>query len=260
MSLKIKNIDVGNRIGESSKFRIYYGKRDDEQQVILKVAKTFEDNDSLGTEAGKFNILHAFESHITSLQEQEGYENSHYNWLFANIVASFMEQSQGDRRINVFTIPDIDLNKLIPISKLQAGTEIDARTSVWILGRFFKFYSFFELLAESEDSLVAKYPLFSPDDYFIGPEQHRLVYYNFSGEIEDVTASDFVKVITKFMLSWAAIGDNPEEKEYLDLLKDFSDVGRKSFGSAHKDLYDLIGKLWGFYYHPFTYHDRNTVT
>lgn len=43
MGLRVKNIEVGNRIGEASKFRIYSGKTDSGEQVILKVAKTFED-------------------------------------------------------------------------------------------------------------------------------------------------------------------------------------------------------------------------
>jgi len=258
--VKVRDIEIMKCIGEAQKFRIYFGKKDDGQQVILKVAKTFEDNHILGADAGEFNILKTFESQISSLQEKEGHENSHYDWLFADILASFMEPTQNDRRINVFTIPEIELGKLMPVARLQAGTEIDARTSVWILGRFFKFYGFFELLAESEDSSVVKYPLFSPDDYFIGPEQHRLIYYNFSGEIKDVIASDFVRAIAKFILSWVVIDESSEEeKEYLELLEDFSENGRRSFGVAHSDLYGLIEDLWGFHYHPFTYRDRNTV-
>lgn len=49
MGLRVKNIEVGNRIGEASKFRIYSGKTDSGEQVILKVAKTFEDGDILWT-------------------------------------------------------------------------------------------------------------------------------------------------------------------------------------------------------------------
>lgn len=205
MSLRVKNIEVWNRIGEASKFRIYSGKTDNGEQVILKVAKKFEDGDILAEEASKFNILRTFETQVSLLQKQQGHTNSHYDWLFANLNSSFMEPTQGDRRINVFMIPDIDLNKLIPLTKLHDKIEIDVRTSAWILGRFLKFYSFFELLAASEDDSVAKYPLFSPDDYLIGPENHRLIYYNFSGDMADVVAFDFVKAITKFVLDWTVI-------------------------------------------------------
>ena len=259
MGLRVKNIEVGNRIGEASKFRIYSGKTDSGEQVILKVAKTFEDGDILAEEASKFNILKTFETQVALLQEQQGYTNSHYDWLFADLSSSFMEPTQGDRRINVFMIPDIDLSELVPLTKLHSEIEIDARTSVWILGRFLKFYSFFELLTASEDNPIARYPLFSPDDYLIGPEKHRLIYYNFSGDMADVTALNFVKAVAKFVLDWTIIGDDSTEQEYLGLLKNFSEYGRDSFEEAHGDLYRLIEELWGIQYHPFTYRDRNTI-
>lgn len=259
MSLRVKNIEVGGRIGEASKFRIYSGKTDNDEQVILKVAKTFEDGDILAEEASKFNILRTFETQVALLQEQKSHTNSHYDWLFANLNSSFMEPTQGDRRINVFTIPDIDLSKLIPLTKLYGEIKIDARTSVWILGRFLKFYSFFELLAASEENSVARYPLFSPDNYLIGPEKHRLIYYNFSGDMADVVAFDFVKAIAKFILDWAIIRDDSSEQRYFNLLKDFSEYGRNSFEKAHNDLYRLVKELWGIQYHPFTYRDRNTT-
>ena len=60
MGLRVKNIEVGNRIGEASKFRIYSGKTDSGEQVILKVAKTFEDGDQLQiTVDGVTCLVHA---------------------------------------------------------------------------------------------------------------------------------------------------------------------------------------------------------
>lgn len=259
MGTKVRGIEVGNRIGEASKFRIYLGTTAENQQVIVKVAKTFEDGDILAEEAGKFNIIRAFNSDIAALEEQEGRQNSHYDWLFANLLSSFMEASQGDRRINIFTIPDTELSKLVPLKKLSTDTEIDSRSSVWILGRFLKMYSFFELLAASGDNPVKSYPLFSPSDYLIGPEHHRLVYYNFSGDMADVVAFDFVKAVAKFILEWAALDSNSEDQEYLKLLEDFAKDGRSSFEEAHADLYNLVERLWGRKYHPFTYRERGTL-
>ncbi len=257
--MKVRNIEVGNRIGESSKFRIYLGKTDDGQSVILKVAKTFEDGDILAKEAGEFNMLRAFEEQIAKFEADQGKGESHYDWLFASLLSSFMEPTQEDRRINVFTALDADLDKLTPLTKLHAETEIDVRTSVWILGRFLKFYGFFELLAVDLDSSIVRYPVFLPDDYLIGPERHRLVYYNFSGDVADVTACDFVKTIAKFILSWVVIEDDPLEQKYLHLLQDFAEHGRDSFEEAHGDLYRLIKGFWGIHYYPFTYRDRDTI-
>ena len=257
--MRVRNIEVGSRIGEASKFRIYLGTMDDEQPVILKVAKTFEDGDILAEEAGKFNILRSFEEQVAKLEADQGGSNSHYDWLFANLLSSFMESTQGDRRINVFATPDIDLGKLIPLTKLHAEVEIDTRTSIWILGRLLKFYGFFELLAADGENPIIRYPIFSPDDYLIGPERHRLIYYNFSGDMADVVAYDFVKAISRFILNWVVVGDDPAEQEYLELLKDLSESGRDSFEEAHGDLYRLVERLWGIQYYPFTYRDRSTI-
>lgn len=256
--MKVRNIEVGDRIGEASRFRIYLGTMDDERQVVLKVAKTFEDGDALAEEATKFNILRVFATEVAKLEARQG-GSAHYDWLFANLVSSFMEPTQGDRRINVFTMPDTDLAKLIPLTKLAAETEVDARTSVWILGRLLKFYGFFELMAAGGDNPIARYPVFSPDDYFIGPERHRLIYYNFSGDMADVIANDFVKAIAQFILNWVVVTEDSLEQEYFDLLKDFAKLGRGSFEEAHENLYTLVKKLWGIQYHPFTYRDRDTI-
>lgn len=135
--MKVRNYEVGKLIGEASKFRIYLG-NDGNRQVVMKVAKTFEDGDSLAEEAGWFNVLRAFISQVTEMQEKSGETSSHYEWLFANLLSSFLEPSQKDRRINIFEVVDTDFGQLIPLPKLRTETEVDARTSVWILGRFLK--------------------------------------------------------------------------------------------------------------------------
>lgn len=261
--MRVRNIEVNseNYIGQTSRFRIYHGIRDDNQPVILKVAKIFEDGDILAEEAGKFNALSAFEEELARLEEHMGDERSHYDWLFAKLSASFMEPAQGNRRINVFMMPDIGLSRLTPLTKLHAEIEIDARTSIWILGRFFKFYSFIELSRTLGSEMpLTGYPVFSPDDYFIGPERHRLVYYNFSGEVASVAVFDLVKTVSQFILDWVVAKDDAAEQEYLELLKNLSQHGRESFSGAHRDLYSLVEKLWRFKYHPFTYRERTTVT
>ena len=257
--MKVKDIEVGTRIGESSKFRIYLGKKADGQSVILKVAKTFEDGVVLAKESAKLYQMSLLADEIETFEKKGGVPGTSYNWLFAKIETSFMEPTQDDRRINVLTMPDIDLSELTPLAKLHANVTIDARTSVWIMGRFFKLYGFFELIAAGGDSPIVRYPIFSPDDYLVSPEKHRLVYYNFTDDIADVVAYDFVKSIAKFMLEWIELEGDSHEHEYYQLVKDFSEHGRDSFELAHKDLYDLVKKLWGISYYPFTYRERGTV-
>ena len=85
---------MGPRIGEASKFRIYLGAMDGGQSVILKVAKTFEDGDILAGEASEFNILSSFAEQIAKLEANQGGSNSHYDWLFARLLSSFMDPTQ----------------------------------------------------------------------------------------------------------------------------------------------------------------------
>ena len=255
--MKVRNYEVGKLIGEASKFRIYLGS-DNARQVVMKVAKTFEDGDSLVEEARWFNVLQALIAQVAEMQEKSTGTNSHYEWLFANLVSSFLEPSQQDRRINIFEVIDTDFIQLTPLPKLRAKTKIDTRTSIWILGRFLKIYSFYELLADSGDNPIVRYANFSPGDYLIGPERHRLIYYNHSGSMTDVIANDYVRVITKFILEWVVINEDDAEQKYLQLLSDFVTNGRATCEEAHTELYQLVRKLWGIKYHPFTYCDLET--
>ena len=258
--MRVRDIGVGKLIGESPHFRIYLGKKDDGQDVILKVAKTLDDGKILTDEAGKFSALEAFSDRTEEIGRRfNASDKYHYDWLFAKLLASFMEPTQQDRTINVFTVLDTELDKLTPLTKLKAEVEIDVRTSIWILGRLFKFYSFLELMALEEPDSTPRYPTFTPDDYLIGPERHRLVFYNFSGDLPDSIANDYVKAISQFMLEWVAENDDTYEQEYMDLLTKFANEGCDSFQVAHICLYDFVKRCWGIKYHPFTYRERNTL-
>lgn len=258
MAISINEIEILNLIGESSKFRVYLGQRSDEK-VIVKVAKTFEDNQSLADDAKMFNSMKAFETHLQSIVEYSHQKAPGYNLLFADLLSSSMEPTQGDRRINIFTMPDVELDQLMPLTKLSSQMKIDARTSVWILGRFFKLYGMFEIMREAEGADACKYPVFSENDYLISPGAHRLIYYNFSEEICDIYATDIVRRISSYMLSWIDFDDTDENQQFKQLLEDFSKNGRKTSAEAHKDLYDLVRELWGISYYPFTYRINETL-
>ena len=258
--LIVQGITVEKRIAEAEKFRVYLGTKADGQKVILKVAKTFEDNNWLATEASWFELLRHFTDKVDWFEDVSHREKSHYDWLLAKLDKSFMEPSQDDRRINVYVMPNADLDSLVSLRKLYDQTEIDARSSAWIIGRLFKLYSMFELIAADSENLISNYPLFSLGNFFIGPEKHNLICYNFSGDMPDVLATEFIKAIAKDILGWVVVEDDPSEQKYYELLEDFSEHGRETFRDAHRDLYLRIGGLWGHKYHPFTYRNRGTAT
>ena len=250
--MELRGYKVGSQIGESSKCRLYLGDIAT-KQVVIKVAKTFEDGDFLAEEANWFGVVNSFIKQVAVMQKELGETDAHYDWLFAGLVSSFLEPTQEDRRINLLRVTDVELSDLVPLPKLREQTQIDVRTSVWILGRFLKIYSFYELMSSSGDNPIFKYANFSPGDFLIGPKTHRLIYYHHSGHTTDVVATTHVKPIVQFILDWMAAEDGLSEQAYIELLQDFATKGRLSFEEAHAELYKLVRELWGIQYHPFTY-------
>lgn len=250
--MELRGYEVGSQIGESSRCRLYLGNNATEQ-VVIKVAKTFEDGDFLAEEANWFGVINSFIKQVAIMQEKLGETNAHYDWLFAKLISSFLEPTQGDRRINMLRFTDVKLSDLVPLPKLREQTQIDARTSVWILGRLLKIYSFYELISNSGDNPIFKYANFSPGDFLIGPKTHRLIYYHHSGCSTDVVATTFVRLIVQFILDWTVIEDDSSERDYNELLQDLATNGRVNFEEAHAELYKLVKRLWGIQYHPFTY-------
>ncbi len=234
------------------------GGEEEKQLTILKVAKTFEDNDVLAEEAGEFALLSAFNERVAEFAKDRGLDDFHYDWLFAKLLSSRTESALAERRVNTFTVLNA-VDGLVPLSKLRARIEISPHSSVWILRLFFKFYSFFELSAIDDRSVAVHYPLFSPDDYLIAPEKKRLVYYHFAGDALDAVANDFVKAVADFVLDWIVVGDDSAERRYAALLEDFAKVGRVSFEKAYDDFYMTTEELWPNGDEAFVYRERNAV-
>lgn len=254
--------EVGKLIGESSQQQIYAAKKDD-KSFLVKVAKTFEDGDLLVDEMHCFRRLGVMIEQIDTLMQQNSAQddkpaNPHYDWLIAKLVDSYTDFTQGDRRFNILEMVDASLDDLVPLAKLSAKVKIDARSSVWIFGRFLKLYSLHEIVAESGDSPVFQYHRFSPDDYLIDPRHHRLIYYNYSGQATDLTANRCVRTIAQYMLTWTVAGEAQEDQSYVRFLKELATVGCSTFEDTHRILYGLVDAWWGHKYHPFTYRDEDT--
>ena len=246
-----EGVKLTRKIADGKKFRVYTG-LSGEDMVVVKVANTVDDNSKLKAETVNFCELRIFDHYINSFQRETlGVEPVNYKRLFANLKSSFLDED--GRMVNVFSFPDIEVDKLIPLLKIYKDMKIDARTSVWILGRLFKLYSMSELEAVMHKTDIKKYRLFSLGDYLIGPESHELVYYNYSGVVDSLSAVSFIKVISKTIDEWVIRTGDSLEGQYLSLLDDFKENGRETFDNAHEELYKLIRCIWGSKYHPFTY-------
>ena len=256
---EIEDILVDMKIADAKKFQIYTG-REKDKPVIIKVAKTFEDGIMLQQEAAKLTQISAFAKHVDNLQDETCGESARYGSLIAHLEHSFLD-TELDRRTNIISFSDADLNKLTPLAKLYNLTDIDTRTSVWVLGKIFKFYSLFELMAVENNTHIKQYPLFTLNDYLVGPERHNVVYYNYSGYSEDCIATNFVKAIARTIRKWIVnkLEDDDKGIKYLELVDDFASNGRITFELAHSDLYNLVESLWGIEYHPFTYRNKGAI-
>lgn len=260
MILEIKDIELKKVIGEAQKFRIYLGEKDNGEQFIVKIANSFDDGAVLAEEAKFFMKLTSFQEELADIEAKLQLEKSRYDLLFAKLSASYLATANDLSRVNAFEIPEANLNEVAPLAKFFHEIEIDARSSVWLLGRFFKFYCFAENIRFANGETAVEYPIFSADDYLIGPKNHRLVYYNYSGSTLDVLANDYIKKITKFISEWTVFKDDDEaEAKYHRLLDDFAANGRRTAEDAHRELYELVKEIWGIHYYPFTYRERGTI-
>lgn len=273
--MKVRDYEVGKLIGESPHMRIYLATdTKNGKEVILKIAKTYEDEEWLKHDVGVLlehqSFLEAPRILKMSDEDRESFEKARYDLLAAKVVNTFVEKSQGDRRVNVVKLPQVTMAELTPLSKLMAETRIDQRTSVWIFGRLLKFYSIFEALIDKAydpsardvgrfngDLVFAFYPEFSPGNFLISPRNHRVIFYNSTGWGKARTAKPYIKQMAETMYEWVSHNGN-ENVAILMFLSELKDDGAEDFNGAHHELYDLAGDLWKRGYYPFHYREKDS--
>lgn len=252
----IKNIEIINKIAEAKRYDIYSG-IEDGKYLIVKVSKSIEDSSVLNEEAAELMRLNVASRSIDRIEDEHKYIKSRYDRLFIQLKKSFFD-GEDLKRVIVLGSDTVDIENLVPLTKLHNNVIIDARTSAWIIGRLFKFYGLYEIMALMDNSNIIEYPLFTPNSFLIGPNEHNLMYYNMAGKSQEVKATSFVKAIAKFIKDWAEpVSD--EDNEYMALINDMASNGRDNFDSSHEELYKTIRKLWGKEFYQFTYKDRGTL-
>ncbi len=230
----------------------------DEEMFLLKCSIDLDSAHYLNTEFKKFMLFNMVEDKIKELLPTD----PAYNLLFAKTVLSRTSVEDGCR-VNIYTLTDMDYEDLSLLSELATNVFINARTCVWIIGRLFKLYSFYELAARENEEFsdtnryIIDFPAFNPQEYFVSTKHHRLVYYHFGESKRFTVANEYVKDITNFMLNWTDFSNDDYDQGYKKLLQDFAENGRESFFEAHTELYDYVKETWGKGYYPFTYRGEN---
>lgn len=290
--MKVRNVDIGVRINETQYYRAYLGMFDGSQPVIVKVSKSLEYDELWLNEADWFIKMDTFAKELKKDTGKK--QETDYAKFFAKLESSFLEPNQDGRRINVFSVPGLELTKLIPLSELRGKISVDPGTSAWIMKNLLEFYRFFELQPKWDIPLV-EYPVFSPDDYLIEPRKQRLIYFNYSGKNLEMTADGCIKNIALFIQDWCGTkvemyeagggrskwawkwNEKKEEKKgiekelyetakediaYLELLR--SIVEWRHLGAcdeALKELYNRSNKAWlsGEYQFAYSRHKDSTT-
>ncbi|MDO4507801.1 MAG: hypothetical protein Q4B65_00175 [Candidatus Saccharibacteria bacterium] len=174
----------------------------------------------------------------------------HYDWLFPELTGSVIcNESQLNRQVNFLTAKDAELKDFFPLPRLTSRYKVDTRTGAWILGRFYKLQTFADTIRISFK--------FYPDQVIIEPKMHRMIYLGWNLKDTDEPRQNIMQM-ARVILSFIKPGDSDEDKEFIQILELMAKEGHKGGHYAHAWLYQIIKKLWGHKYHPFTYLDEET--
>ena len=188
-----------------------------------------------------------------------------YDYLFPQLVDSFVAGEQGKRRVNILAFTEVeDVTDLVPLSNLASkdGLRVDLKTSAWILGRLLKLAAF----AHGEGIVVRA---FNGGNILLLPERHFAITFDWSSTLthqgkvsEEIRKNDIADAAKTV---FAAIGGNLEtgnypyvheldaqDRHYLTQVWRYVSRDEGDAEKAHRQLYDLLEELWGRKFHPFT--------
>lgn len=229
----------------STAYHTYIGKQED-LYGIIKVAKSYEYDDTLATEAKWFDIDWRSAEVVLSLGNAGALDYA----FSCMMLKSFYPGSLLEKRTcAIYEHPKLDFDSSILLSSLHEKIILDARTSARILQSLFTFYGAVEL---STLTPPIHHLTFSAHDYLVSPNQQRIVRYGHSGFAQEPANDAIVSTLALFMLDWTvAVANNA----YLDLLQNFASNHYENVLEARGVLARLMLGLWGreIISHPFTY-------
>ena len=286
-------VDTSKLLTETEHAHIYLAQKG-EKTVIFKIAKTFDDNEALMAEAHNFEFfMNAIEFSEEHRIEERKKSPSKYDLLFTKLEETFLAETQYDRRVNILSVRDADINEFALLTDLQSRVKIDLRTSAWVMGRLLKWILFHDALhrmsieAHRDESDIAyrEWIDFDPKDWLICPNQNRLV--RFSGNVTSCDEfRDVVKKMADFVYNWTeAEKPSKNEADYIRFLKELKNRGwydwfwtkrfwkkeatveeleekysELDFEETHDKFYEIVSATWGISYYPFTYREINSNT
>lgn len=240
-----------------------------ERRLILMIAQDLELNPYLERVTYSLGRLKdysdAYEEEYAKQQCAEGATEIkllHYDWLFPQVFDSFCSIEQDGRKILILDYPDADLLGGMPLMQIRKkNLRVDLKTSAWIMGRFLKLLSFLQ----GSNAWIQV----GIDDYFLIPDQHRLLKLDFSDLLiladcspgrRAIEIRQAAKIILNLIgVTWDAKYwkyeyelEDEKDKQYLNILAWlYYHTPSHSF-SAYESFYCVVNEIWGRKFHPFT--------
>lgn len=258
---------VGVLVAETSDYRVYICEDvETGRQCLLQIATEAQFNGGLDRAA---YVLKELKQTSDLFEAEYAKRNTgrklSYDYLFPQLVDSFVANEQGKRRLNILAFTEVDdVTKLVPLSNLVAKDclRVDLKTSAWIMGRLLKLSAF----AHGEGIAIG---MLSGSNILLLPERHFAITFDWSasqthqGEVPKELRKDDIASAAK--TAFAAIGGNPEtgeypydheldadDRRYIEHIWRYTTRREGNAEAAHQQLYDLLEELWGRKFHPFT--------
>ena len=259
----IGSYEVGKKIATDALSSWYLCRDAADTELLLRITTDVEHNGAMEREAFVLRFLMAqSDAYKQKYESDPEFEDMQpFDWLFSNLVETFACDEQGGRQINVFKIKDLkDIGALVPIASIRKKKlTVDLKTSVWMVGKLLKLLGFVH-----ENGVIAGE--IKPGKVLIDRDSHRVILIDWtnavlcdgkmSREKTRNNISEAAQAVLKGALSCDDVTNcttsDEAEQEYTDIVKSIAIGGFSDAGKAHVKLYDIVKKLWGISYHPFT--------
>ncbi|MFZ2205099.1 MAG: hypothetical protein WAV23_00710 [Minisyncoccia bacterium] len=258
---------VGKKLGGTERFNMYECVLPDGRVGILKIALTVEQNGLLDREA---YILQTMKDEAKPEKDEyylkhEGEDlPKHQFYFFPDLVESFIDEDQDNRRINILDFGEFvdNLGDLVPLSHLvsREHVRVDPRTSAWIMGRLLKFLAYTHRQGILVGNLTGENILINREKHYVAVFDWTMSTINSSDISEEETGLEISRVSDQVIYALGggpAMGTFPESDQlvddrYTNFLLSLSWAEEKNAMEAHGKFYQLIRTLWPTEYYPFT--------
>jgi len=256
---------VGERAGETGKYRLYLCRDETGRQCLLQITTAIEHNGGLQRAA---YVLRELKSRADELEAEYTHVKTdpkvllNYELGFPELVDSFIDQAQGGRQINILAFRNVDdVSRMVPLTNIteKDRLRVDLRTSGWIMGKLLKILVFASSEGFSIDS--------TGNNILIEPEQHYVLIFDWTAaqihskaipaEMRRQQISHLAQAVIAVLGGDLETGTFPDDGEeasdrYTGYLLQLACGGESNAERAHVKFYEVIDSLWPRKFYPFT--------